>query len=147
MPENPYFTAFRGVQQRTSYCDGCAKYPASSWGIMPKMRQFKTHFFSFLWCRLVGSIGRVARIFNQRAKMPRTTSERGFLHFQSQNCHSKLKIGVLKRTFLKRPEFICWAVPILILVFFGGAPGFFQKRVFQNRPILSETTENVVPKW
>ena len=74
--------------------------------------------------------------------MPRTAGKMGFLHVQSQNCHTKLKIGVLA----KRPKVICWAAPILIFVFFGGAPGFSQKRVFQNRPILAETTENVVPK-
>ena len=30
-------------------------------------------------------------------------------------------------------------------LFFGDAPGFRQKRVFENRQIFAETTENVVP--
>ena len=50
----------------------------------------------------------------------------GFVHFQSQNCHTKRKIRVLG----KRPKFICWAAPILIFVLFGGAPGFSPKTGF-----------------
>ena len=84
-------------------------------------------FVFCLWPRLVGCMGCVARIFNRRAKMPRFAGkENGVLHFQSQNCHTKLKI----RVFEKRPKFFWWAAPILIFVLFGGAPGFSQKTGF-----------------
>ena len=43
---NPYFYIVSGGGARTSYSRGCAKYRAWSWGIMPKMRLFKTQFCS-----------------------------------------------------------------------------------------------------
>ena len=58
MPENPILQCFVGMNEpRTSHHNGCAKYPASSWGSMPKMRHFETHLWSFIygaafWVRL-----------------------------------------------------------------------------------------------
>ena len=40
--------------------------------------------------------------------------------------------------------YLCWRAPPHF-VRFVGAPGFRQKRVFENRAIFAETTENVVP--
>ena len=41
-------------------------------------------------------------------------------------------------------KYLCWRAPPHF-VRFGGAPGFRQKRVFENRAIFAEATENVVP--
>ena len=41
----------------------------------------------------------------------------------------------------KMAKYICVGAPLLIFVFFGGAPGFRQKRVFENRQIFAETVK------
>ena len=78
--------------------------------------------------------------------MPRTAGKMGFLHMRSQNCHTKLKRSGSSK---EGQELFVGPAPILIFVFFGGAPGFSQQWVFQNRPTLAQTTVNlnVVPKW
>ena len=42
----PAFTMFCWVEQRTSYRNRCATYPASLWGTMLKMRLWKTNSWS-----------------------------------------------------------------------------------------------------
>ena len=44
----------------------------------------------------------------------------------------------------KMTKFICVGAPLLIFLFFWGAPGCRQNRVFQNGQIFAETTVNVV---
>ena len=44
----------------------------------------------------------------------------------------------------KMAKYICVGAPPPHFARFGGAPGFRQKRVFENRQIFAETTENVV---
>ena len=73
-----------------------------------------------------------------RADMPRTAGKMGFSGCRSENFAQNQGPG-------KMAKHICVGAPLLIFVFFGGAPGFHQKRVFENRQIFAETTENVVP--
>ena len=75
--------------------------------------------------------------------MHSTAGKMGFLDLRSGNCHPNLKMRVLK----KRPKFISWARPTKFLCSFLARLYFSQKTGFQNRPILAETTVNVVPKW
>ena len=71
----------------------------------------------------------------------------------AQNCGENGFFGFAVSKFLwKGPKpgtwkngkiYLCWRAPPHF-VRFRGAPGFRQKRGFQNRPIFAETTENVV---
>ena len=70
--------------------------------------------------------------------MPKIAEKMGFSCFD-------LEMGT-RRVFKKWPKFISWAAPILIFCVFGCRASILQKRVLENQPNLSETTENVVPK-
>ena len=73
--------------------------------------------------------------------MPRTAGKMGFSGCRSENFDGKAQNQGLG----KMAKYICVGAPLLTFVFFGGAPGFRQKRAFDNRRIFAETTENVVP--
>ena len=76
-----------------------------------------------------------------RAGLPRTAGRMGFSGCRSEHFDGKAQ----NQGPGKMAKYICVGAPLLIFVFFGGAPGFRQNRVFENRQIFAETTENVVP--
>ena len=78
-----------------------------------------------------------------RADMPRTAGRMSF-----SGCRSEIFDGKAQNQGPgKMAKYICVGAPLLIFVCVcvGGAPGFRQNRVFENRQIFAETTENVVP--
>ena len=75
-----------------------------------------------------------------RADMPRTAGRNGFFRFAVSKFRWK---GPKPGTWKNGKIYLCWRAPPHF-VRFGGAPGFRQKRVFENRQIFAETTENVV---
>ena len=66
--------------------------------------------------------------------------ENGFFRFAVSKFRWK---GPKPGTWKNGKIYLCWRAPSHF-VRFGGAPGFRQKRVFENRQIFAETTENVV---
>ena len=76
-----------------------------------------------------------------RADMPRTVGRMGFSGCRSENFDGKAQ----NQGPGKMAKHICVGAPLVVFVFFGGTAGFRQKRVFENRPIFAEPTENVVP--
>ena len=73
--------------------------------------------------------------------MPRTAGKMGFQVSDLEMAMKNPKNPGLR----KMAKFIPVGAPILIFVFFCGAPGFRQNRVFENRQVFAETTVNVVP--
>ena len=67
--------------------------------------------------------------------------ENGFFRFAVSKFRWK---GPKPGTWKNGKIYLCWRAPPHF-VRFSGAPGFRQKRVFENRQIFAETTENVVP--
>ena len=148
MPENPIFTVFRGVQQRTSYRRAREIYiyiyiyiyiSGVVLGHHAEDEAVQNTFCFFLVAPPCGFHWACCSHFQPEGKNAQNSGEMGFLHFQSQTCHTKLKIGVLE----KMPKCMCWAAPILIFVFFGGAPGFSQQQVskmdrFWLKPLKTE---------
>ena len=76
-----------------------------------------------------------------RADMPRNCGENGFFRFAVSKFRWK---GPKPGTWKNGKIYLCWRAPPHF-VRFSGAPGFRQKRVFENRQIFAETTEKVVP--
>ena len=125
-----FSTVFCWVQQRTSYRKRWAKYPASSWGTMLKMRHSATHFWSFiLGAPLLGSSGCVAGIFCRVQKCPELQGKRGFHVSNLEMATRNSKWGSSKngqnRDLLgrARPHFYVF-----------GCIASIKKRVFEDRP-------------
>ena len=76
-----------------------------------------------------------------RADMPRTAGRMGFSGLRSRNFDGKAQ----NQGPGKMAKYICVGAPLLILCVLVACLDFAQKRVFENRQIFAETTENVVP--
>ena len=104
--------------------------PCWKWGVQNTILVF------YMWHRFLGSIGCEAGMFQRCAKMSRTAGKWGFYICDLKIASRNSKSGSSNKKKLGRthPHFCVfgWRAWIMVL---------------QTRPILAETTENVVPKW
>ena len=109
---------------------------------MLKMRHFPRKIPDCdLWTRTLTSSEYEVCTCPSRADMPRTAGRMGFSGLRSRKFRCE---GPKPGTWKNGKIYLCWRAPPHF-VRFSGAPGFRQKRVFENRQIFAETTENVVP--
>ena len=109
------------------------KYAASSWSDMLQMRLLgRAVPDSDLWARNFLSGLYQGRSPPSRADMPRTSGRMGFSGCWSEDFDGKAQ----NQGPGKMAKYICVGAPLLIFMFFGGAPGFCKKQVFENRQIF-----------
>ena len=135
------FTVFRWVQQRTSYRKRCAKYAASSWGTMLKMRHSKTQFWSFIFGAAVWvEVGVRLAFFGRVQKRPELRKKWGFHVSSLEMATQSSKSGSSKncQNLLLGPR------PSSFSCFWVSRLDFTKQRVLKSTG-FAETTESVVP--
>ena len=121
------YIVFRGVRQRSSYPNRCAKYLPSPWGTMLKMRLPKSNYSSFVsgtafWVQL----GLKLACLFEGQKCPEVR-ENGVFTFPILKLPLETKMRIVKKT----PTFISWARPTKFLCY-SLACLCFPKNGFSN---------------
>ena len=94
-----------------------------------------------LWTRTLASSEYEVCTCPSRADMPRTAGRMGFSGCRSENFDGKAQ----NQWPGKMAKYICVGAPLLIFVFFGGAPGFRQNGFLKIDKFSLKPLKNVVP--